>query len=56
MDQNRSDKLEGAPACIQNADAGTATGGTGPERRFSAQRKLAAVTRLLHGEARSRDQ
>jgi transposase len=27
-----------------------ARGGAGPERRFSAQRKLAAATRLLRGE------
>ena len=27
-----------------------ARGGAGPERRFSAQRKLAAVTRLFRGE------
>jgi len=27
-----------------------ARGGAGPERRFSARRKLAAVTRLLRGE------
>ncbi len=52
MDQIRSDEPEGAPACAQNADAGTPSGGVGagPERRFSAQRKLAAVTRLLRGE------
>ena len=50
MDQSRSDKPEGAPACARNADAGAPSGGAGPERRFSAQRKLAAVTRLLRGE------
>src|SRR3954453_21355362 len=50
MDQIRSDKPEGAPACAQTADAGAPSGGAGPERRFSAQRKLAAVTRLLRGE------
>src|SRR5919199_1473036 len=50
MDQIRSDKPEGAPACAQNADAGAPSGAVGPERRFSAQRKLAAVTRLLRGE------
>jgi transposase len=50
MDQTRSDKPEGAPACARNADAGALLGGAGPERRFSAQRKLAAVTRLLRGE------
>src|SRR3954467_15172728 len=50
MDQNRSDKPEGAPACAQNADAGAPSGGAGPERRFSTQRKLARATRLLRGE------
>src|SRR3954453_9709293 len=50
MDQNHSDKPEGAPAGAQNADAGAALGGAGPGRRNSARRKLAAVTRLLRGE------
>ena len=50
MDQNHSDKPEGAPACAHNADAGAPSGGAGPERRNSARRKLAAVTRLLRGE------
>ncbi len=50
MDQRQSFKPEGAPACAQNADAGAPSGGAGPERRVSAQRKLAAVTRLLRGE------
>ena len=50
MDQNQSFKPEGAPACAQTADAGAPSGGAGPERRFSAQRKLAVVTRLLRGE------
>ena len=50
MDQNHSDKPEGAPACAQNADVGAPSGGAGPERRFSARRKLAAITRLLRGE------
>ena len=50
MDQNHSDKPVGAPACAHNADAGTPTGGAGPERGNSARRKLAAVTRLLRGE------
>ena len=36
MDQSRSDKPEGAPACARNADAGAPSGGAGPERRFSA--------------------
>lgn len=50
MDRNGSSKPEGAPACAQNADAGAPSGAVGPERRFSAQRKLAAVSRLLRGE------
>src|SRR3954453_3013308 len=50
MDQNRSDKLEGGRAGPQTADAGPPSGGAGPGRRFSTQRKLAAVTRLLRGE------
>jgi transposase len=50
VDQSRKDEPEGASACAQNADAGAPSGGAGPERRFSAQRKLAAVTRLLRGE------
>src|ERR671913_1940464 len=50
MDQSRSDEPEGAPACAPNADAGASSGGAGPERRLSARRKLAAVTRLLRGE------
>jgi hypothetical protein len=49
MDQSQSDKPERAPACVQTADSG-APGLAGPERRFSAGRKLAAVTRLLRGE------
>ena len=50
MDQNQSFKPEGAPACAQTTDAGAPSGAVGPERRFSAQRKLAAVSRLLRGE------
>jgi transposase-like protein len=50
MDQIRSDKSVAAPACARNADAGASSGAAGPERRFSAQRKLAAVSRLLRGE------
>ena len=50
MDQIRSNEPEGAPACAQTADAGAPSGGAGPERRFSARRKLAVVTRLLRGE------
>ena len=50
MDQIRSDKPEGAPACARNAAAGAPSGGAGPERRLSARRKLAVVTRLLRGE------
>ena len=48
MDQICSDKPEEAPACTQDACASSR--GTGPERRNSARRKLAAVTRLLRGE------
>ena len=50
MDQNHIDNPEGAPACAQNAGADAPLGGAGPERRNSARRKLAAVTRLLRGE------
>ena len=50
MDQSHSDKAEGALAWARNADAGASSAGAGLERRFSAQRKLAAVTRLLRGE------
>ena len=50
MDQIRSDEPEGVPACAQNADAGAPKGDAGPERRNSARRKLAVVTRLLRGE------
>ena len=50
MDQSRGDKPEGAPARARNASAGAPSGGAGPERRFSARRKLAAVTCLLRGE------
>src|ERR671917_1355878 len=50
MDQSRSDEPEGAPARAPNADAGAPSGGAGPERRLSARRKPAAVTRLLRGE------
>ena len=50
MDEIRSNEPEEALARAQNAGAGAASGGAGPERRFSARRKLAAVTRLLRGE------
>src|SRR5215203_6587421 len=50
MDQIRKDEPEGAPARAQTAGAGAPSGGAGPERRFSARRKLAVVTRLLRGE------
>jgi hypothetical protein len=50
MDEIRSDEPEGAPARAQNAGAGAPSGAAGPERRFSAQRKLAGVKRLLRGE------
>jgi transposase len=50
MDEIRGDEPEGAPARAQTAGAGAPSGAAGPERRFSARRKLAAVTRLLRGE------
>src|SRR3954467_13812876 len=50
MDQIRSDEPEGAPASALWAHAGAPSGGAGSERRNSARRKLAAVTRLLRGE------
>ena len=50
MDQNQSDPPEGAAACARHADAAAASGAGGPGRRFSARRKLAAVSRLLRGE------
>ena len=50
MDEIHSDEPEGAPERAPNAGAGAPSGGAGPERRFSAQRKLAAVMRLLRGE------
>ena len=50
MEQSHSNKPEGAPGGAQKPDARAPTGGGGPERRFSAQRKLAAVSRLLRGE------
>jgi transposase len=50
MDQNQSFKPDGAPARGPTADAGAPSGAAGPERRFSVQRKLAAVTQRLRGE------
>src|SRR5215213_2945428 len=50
MDEIRGDEPEGAPARARNAGAGAPSGAAGPERRFSARRKLAAVARLLRGE------
>ena len=50
MDKTREDESEGAPAPARARDAGAPSGGAGPERRFPAPRKLAAVTRLLRGE------
>ena len=50
MDQNHSDQPVGAPAGAQNADAGAPSGAAGPERRNSARRKMATVTRPLRGE------
>src|ERR687895_2386140 len=49
MDRSRSDGPGGAPARAQDA-GGAPSDGAGPERRSSARRKLAAVTRLLRGE------
>jgi putative transposase len=46
MDQSHSDEPEGAPASAFWAHASAPSGGAGPGRRFSAQRKLAAVARL----------
>ncbi len=48
--QTGQDKPEGAAARALNADASAPSGHDRPERRFSARRKLAAVTRLLRGE------
>ena len=50
MDEIRSNEPEGAAARAPNAGASAPSGGVGPERRFSARRKLAAVTRLPRGE------
>jgi transposase-like protein len=50
MDEIRSDGPEGAQGRARTAGAGAPSGGAGPERRFPARRKLAAVTRLLRGE------
>lgn len=44
------DKPEGAAARALNAGTGAPSGHDRPERRFSARRKMAAVTRLLRGE------
>src|SRR5919199_1733496 len=57
MDEIRRDEPGGAPARARNAGAGAPSGGAGPEpeRRFSAPRKLAAVTRLLRGETLARE-
>ena len=40
----------GAGVSVLGAPAGAPSGGAGSERRNSARRKLAAVTRLLRGE------
>ncbi len=50
MDQSQSDNPEGAAARAGHADAGAPSGASGPGRRFSAARELAAATRLLRGE------
>ncbi len=49
MDEIRSNEPEEVPACAQNAGAGAPSGAAGPERRFSARRKFAAVSRLPRG-------
>ena len=49
MDRSRGDGPGGAPARAHDA-GGAPSDGAGPERRFSARRKLAAVMRLLRGE------
>ncbi len=50
MDEIRSNESEEALVCAPNAGASVPSGHDRPERRFSARRKLAAVTRLLRGE------
>lgn len=50
MDEIRSNESEEALVRAPNAGAGAPSGSAWPERRFSARRKLAAVTRLLRGE------
>ncbi len=50
MDEIRSNEFEEALVCAPNAGASAPLGHDRPERRFSARRKLAAVTRLLRGE------
>jgi hypothetical protein len=47
MDSSGKDEPDGAPASAFWAYAGAPSGGAGPERCFSAQRKLTAITRLL---------
>src|SRR3712207_3506046 len=49
VDKARNDEPEGAPQRAPNAGGG-APSGDGAPQRFSAQRKLAGVTRLLRGE------
>ena len=43
-------RARGGAGARPNAGAGAPSGGVGPERRFSAPRKLAAVARPLRGE------
>ena len=50
MDEIHSDGPGGAPERSPNAGTGAPSVGAGPERRFAARRKLAAVMRLLRGE------
>ena len=47
----KSGAIEAPAAPARAHNAGNGVVGTGPVGRFSAQRKLAAVQRLLRGEA-----
>jgi Transposase len=51
MDKEQGRKPEGAPECAHHAGAGAPLGAdASTPQRFSAARKVAAVTRLLRGE------
>ncbi len=51
MNEEQERKPEGAPERAHNAGAGAPSGAEArASQRFSAQRKLSAVTRLLRGE------